>query len=386
MYLRVRRLVASVVFKTPPLDYEALQALAVLSMFTPTIQTAMPIDSWMVSGIAMNHGTLSFGLSGSDFNVSQETQAQLRRLRIWNALCLTNVQSVTLLPATRLSMLIYIRFSIGNGRPNMVQPKFIDQCARIVEFEDALLTDGKLYAEVLLFTRTEAILSSGASIQLQQSGIFVVPELEDFRVRWGHLFNIPEGLSLKVGYWYCHLLVYRAALKAEPADADSAALVGEAVKSSCDILELFLGLEFSIILDMPDHFFFMIIYAALTLCKFAFGHRLIAATQQSLMDLASNDEHIAYRFGIVLVEIRRKAAVAGIEDPASAARANGTAPAPGISESVPDVAVLLAGNGDANWDAFLAWNSMPDLSLAQGLEEPLPYETAGYQPSFNPGE
>ncbi|EOO03174.1 putative c6 finger domain protein [Phaeoacremonium minimum UCRPA7] len=365
MYLRVRRLVASVVFKTPPLDYEALQALAVLSMFTPTIQTAMPIDSWMVSGIAMNHGTLSFGLSGSDFNVSQETQAQLRRLRIWNALCLTNVQ-----------------FSIGNGRPNMVQPKFIDQCARIIEFEDALLTDGKLYAEVLLFTRTESILSSGASIQLQQSGMFVVPELEDFRVRWGHLFNIPEGLSLKVGYWYCHLLVYRAALKGEPTDADSAALVSEAIKSSCDILELFLSLEFSIILDMPDHFFFMIIYAALTLCKFAFGHRLIAATQQSLMDLASNDEHIAYRFGIVLVEIRRKAAVAGIEDPAT----NGTAPTPGINEAVPDVAVLLAGNGDANWDAFLAWNNMPDLSLAQGLEEPMPYETAGYQPNFNPGE
>ena len=106
MYLRVRRLVASVVFKTPPLDYEALQALAVLSMFTPTIQTAMPIDSWMVSGIAMNHGTLSFGLSGSDFNVSQETQAQLRRLRIWNALCLTNVQYVSSYQILLLSMVL----------------------------------------------------------------------------------------------------------------------------------------------------------------------------------------------------------------------------------------------------------------------------------------
>jgi hypothetical protein len=92
MYMMVRRLVSSVVFKTPPLNYESLQAMALLSMFTPTIQTAMPIDSWMVSAIGMSHASLSFDLTTSYSPNSQEFELQLKQLRIWCALCLTNIQ------------------------------------------------------------------------------------------------------------------------------------------------------------------------------------------------------------------------------------------------------------------------------------------------------
>jgi len=95
MYMRVRRLASSVVFKAPPLDYEDLQALTLLSMFTPTIQTAMPIDSWMVSGIALNHATLAFGFTSPEPVAADGSEEQLRRLRIMNALCLTNIQSAS---------------------------------------------------------------------------------------------------------------------------------------------------------------------------------------------------------------------------------------------------------------------------------------------------
>lgn len=98
MYMRVRRLASSVVFKAPPLAYTDLQALTLLSLFTPTIQTAMPIDSWMMSGIALNHAMLAFGFTSPEAqpDPADGTQEQLKRLRILSALCLTNIQSVIL--------------------------------------------------------------------------------------------------------------------------------------------------------------------------------------------------------------------------------------------------------------------------------------------------
>lgn len=92
MYLMVRRLAASVVLKPPPLDYEELEGLLLLSMFSPTIQTAMPIDSWLMSALAINHATLHLNISGNMLIQPDSSNALLKKLRIWNALCLTHIQ------------------------------------------------------------------------------------------------------------------------------------------------------------------------------------------------------------------------------------------------------------------------------------------------------
>lgn len=95
------------------------------------------------------------------------------------------------------------------------------------------------------------------------------------------------------------------------AQSSSEILKDAALKTSREILNLFQDLEFTKILDLPDYYFFITIYAALTLCKFTIADPLITTTQESLMDLAPNDEHIAFRFGTVLDQIRQKAAAAG---------------------------------------------------------------------------
>jgi hypothetical protein len=92
LYLQVRHLVSSTVLKSPPLSHESLQALLLLSMFSPTIQTAMPLDSWIISGVGLNHAVLSFGLANQGSTTTNEDRPALGRLRIWNALCLTNIQ------------------------------------------------------------------------------------------------------------------------------------------------------------------------------------------------------------------------------------------------------------------------------------------------------
>lgn len=91
MYAQVRRLLASVLLNAPPLGYETLQALFLLSMWSPTVQTAVPIDSWLLSGVALNHAILSFDFIDGEgaTDVNEDT---FREMRIWNGLCVTQLQ------------------------------------------------------------------------------------------------------------------------------------------------------------------------------------------------------------------------------------------------------------------------------------------------------
>ncbi|MBV36060.1 MAG: hypothetical protein CMP47_11525 [Rickettsiales bacterium] len=287
----VRRLTASTILKTPVLSHESIQALLLLSMFSPTIQTTMPMDSWMLSGTSVNHAVLSFNLANPASE--DDDDARLRNLRIWNALCLTNVQ-----------------FSVGNARPSVVSQRFVDYCSQILDFQTSTMADAALFAEVLLYSRTEKMLNDVPMVT-ETHVVPVYRELEDWHASWKHVLGSfpPTYSKPDFSYDFCYLLLYRTALKA---NSDSTPVQEAITQTTSKILERFLNLDFSAALEMPDFFFFIVIYAALNLCKFAVGHHLIAATQQYLTDIAPNDEHIAYRFGAIIGELRRAAAEAGV--------------------------------------------------------------------------
>jgi hypothetical protein len=67
----------------------------------------------------------------------------------------------------------------------------------------------------------------------------------------------------------------------------------------------FLCIQEAAILDSPDHNFFIVAYAALTLCKFTIDDPLIAKVRGFLFHLALNDEHIAYRFACIVRELQQ---------------------------------------------------------------------------------
>lgn len=151
------------------------------------------------------------------------------------------------------------------------------------------------------------------------------------------LINLPDehdaaSVRLHFSYLYCYLLLYRVSLRptANTNTCESQRLLSAALRTSRTILSLFQSLELysapaptphsrtsssslqgaTSILDLPDHYFFITIYAALTLCKFTIHDHLITSTQGCLLRIAPNDEHIAYRFGMVLDVVRKKAAAA----------------------------------------------------------------------------
>ncbi|EXJ90645.1 hypothetical protein A1O1_03749 [Capronia coronata CBS 617.96] len=288
----VRRLTASTVLKTPSLSHESIQALLLLSMFSPTIQTAMPMDSWMLSGTSVNHAVLSFNLANPTPEEEDE-DTRLRQLRIWNVLCLTHIQ-----------------FSVGNARPSVISQRFVDYCAGILDFQSSTMDDAALFAGVLLYSETEKMLND-SPIPSQKDGIPVYRELEDWHASWNHVLGTSSSRNstLDFSYDFCYLLLYRTALKAQ---SDAAAVESAITRTASEILKRFLVVDFSTALEMPDFFFFIVIYATLNLCKFAVGHHLIASTQEYLTELAPNDEHIAHRFGAIIGELRRAAAKAGV--------------------------------------------------------------------------
>lgn len=95
MYRQVRRLSASVLWSTPPLKYTSLQALSVLCLWSATVQTEIPMDSWLLSGISINHAIISFDFLDQLLVEPAMTDDMLQKLRVWNALCLAQLQYVS---------------------------------------------------------------------------------------------------------------------------------------------------------------------------------------------------------------------------------------------------------------------------------------------------
>lgn len=94
MYLQIRHATVNVLWNKTPLKHETLQALALLALWPTAVQKETPMDSWLLSGISINHAIISFDFlnhAPSDLIMDNDMVA---KLRVWNALCLTQLQYV----------------------------------------------------------------------------------------------------------------------------------------------------------------------------------------------------------------------------------------------------------------------------------------------------
>lgn len=91
MYLQVRNDVVNMLWKTPPLSFGALQALTLLCLWSAKVQKEISMDSWLLSGMSINHAIISLkSLSHASADQAMDDN-MLKELRIWNALCLTQL-------------------------------------------------------------------------------------------------------------------------------------------------------------------------------------------------------------------------------------------------------------------------------------------------------
>lgn len=91
MYLQVRNAAINMLWKTPPVTYTSLQALTLLCLWSAKMENEAPMDSWLLSGISINHAIISFDFLNSPQDRIVDDDL-VKRLRLWNALCLTQLQ------------------------------------------------------------------------------------------------------------------------------------------------------------------------------------------------------------------------------------------------------------------------------------------------------
>ncbi|KAI9037913.1 Zn(II)2Cys6 transcription factor domain-containing protein [Aspergillus affinis] len=285
MYLQVRHEAVNTLWDKPPLQYESLQALALLCLWPAAVQREAPIDSWLLSGNSINHSLVTFeflNYTSSELIVDNKTATQLR---LWNIFCLTQ-----------------LRFAVGNARPLHIQQRYLDHCPRLLEHTSATFEDGKVVAEIQLYLITLKLQGSNPRMRLSD---VEYEEIERWKMEWAHLFTGEESSTFELSLWYCQILLHRTAMRFQ---SESDRLTAEVIQDSRLIISKFLQLRLSPALSVVDQTYIIVGYAALNLCDFNFLDPLIDQIQMYLLHLAPNEDHIAYRFSCMIAEFKRRCA------------------------------------------------------------------------------
>lgn len=90
--LQVQHAVAKMLWQPPPLTIDVLQALTLLCLYSATVHKEGPMDGWLLSGISINHALISFSFLNTPPADSVVSDDMLVQLRLWNTLCLTQLQ------------------------------------------------------------------------------------------------------------------------------------------------------------------------------------------------------------------------------------------------------------------------------------------------------
>ncbi|KAG9525840.1 hypothetical protein KCV07_g1004, partial [Aureobasidium melanogenum] len=276
-YKHVKHLVADAVIETPPVASSVVQALTLLCLFSPAVQTDKPLDSWHLSASTANHAVVAFGPS----NVKQPgvvEERTIEQLRVWSGLCLTHLQ-----------------YSIGSGRPLSISVRLMDGCRRLLEQPTIMPFDTPLIAELQFYICLHTALQNPTA----------TPEsaFTPWDFAWSRfLASSGPPRTLELSHWFGHLLLHRRNASAQqglspqamhekniPAWRESANIVSQFVRHSSDQAP-----------DLPDFAFFIASYAALVLCESAIDHHLVENLRAYLFKVACGESHIAYKHGLII--------------------------------------------------------------------------------------
>ncbi|KAG9648703.1 hypothetical protein KCU64_g9707, partial [Aureobasidium melanogenum] len=277
LYKYIKRLVADAVIETPPVASSVVQALTLLCLFSPAVQTDKPLDSWHLSASTANHAVVAFGPS----NVEQPGAVEehtIEQLRVWSGLCLTHLQ-----------------YSIGSGRPLSISVRLMDGYRRLLEQPTIMPSDTPLIAELQFYICLHTALQNPTA----------TPEsaFTPWDFAWSRfLASSGPPRTLELSHWFGHLLLHRRNASSQqglspqamhekniPAWRESANIVSQFVRHSSDQAP-----------DLPDFAFFIASYAALVLCESAIDHHLVENLRAYLFKVACGESHIAYKHGFIV--------------------------------------------------------------------------------------
>lgn len=277
MYKHVKRLVADAVIDTPPVASSVIQALTLLCLFNPTVQTGKPLDNWHLSASTANHAVVAFGPS----NVIQSSATQeqtTEQLRVWSELCLTHLQH-----------------SIGSGRLVSVSIRLMEGCRRLLDQPTITPFDTPLIAELQLYIYLHNALQNPTA----------TPEsaFAPWNLAWSRfLTSSGPPRTLQLSHWFGYLLLHRRNASSQQGSSPQAIHERNipALRESANIVSQFVRHSSDQALDLPDFAFFIASYAALVLCESAFDHHLVDNLRAYFLQVACNESHIAFKHGRII--------------------------------------------------------------------------------------
>jgi len=145
---------------------EFFQATLVLCMWSTTVgQVPLSIDSWLLSGFALQHcqsSPLFTAISSQSQQQIRMNERTLDRCCLWNHLCL-----------------VHLHYCVGTNRRSMLQAWQIERCRAILDSDHATNFEVRMVAEIYLYwTVYEHLIEE--SVDLLKS----VAALQAWRKRW----------------------------------------------------------------------------------------------------------------------------------------------------------------------------------------------------------
>lgn len=177
LYECARSFVSSQLLVTPQ-SIEFFQATLILCMWSTTVgQVPLSIDSWLLSGFALQHSQSSplFAIITSQ---SQPTtridEPTLDRCCLWNHICLA-----------------HLHYCVGTSRRSMLQAWQIDRCRAIISSDHATNFEVRMVAEIHLYWTVYEHLIEDA-VDLLKS----VAALNAWRRRWEFVIGMRHSFCV----------------------------------------------------------------------------------------------------------------------------------------------------------------------------------------------
>lgn len=162
------------------------QAAVILSMWSTTIgQTPLSIDSWLLSGFALQHSFASeiYAPIPSGTRSISMSKTELDHRCIWNHLCLAHLQYTPQTPNNSFKANIS-SYCVGTRRKAILNRHQVDECREILATDQITNFETRMVAEINLYW---IIYESCSTAQVDLPG--TQDSLHGWRQKWEFLFG-----------------------------------------------------------------------------------------------------------------------------------------------------------------------------------------------------
>ncbi|OQE21752.1 hypothetical protein PENSTE_c011G06865 [Penicillium steckii] len=265
LYECARSLVSSNLLVAPQ-SIEFFQAALILCMWSTTVgQVPLSIDTWLLSGFALQHSQSSplFAEITAQLPPSNRLDEKTASLCcLWNHLCLA-----------------HLHYCVGTNHRSMLQPWQIERTRLILDSDQATNFEVRMVAEIHLYWTLYRHLIEAPTDLLKS-----MADLQTWRREWEFLLEQPRSQFLSMGFHFSNLILYEHALKSRSARARES-VVFEMIRHSTAILHLPMDTVDEHTRHLSDHIYHMITFAAIVICRLLSSYESQLASTYNIAEL-----------------------------------------------------------------------------------------------------